>query len=134
MKRFYLVVGLLAPCVATPREQPWSFVESVGGIEVGAPRHGLCGVELPVVIDVAGLKAITRQPVAMNSALVCSGTHTKVRAHAIYLTIKTAPASQGKSSLCPPAQLGAIPSGVYIVYYGSSPQGAMRIGEISVAP
>ena len=134
MKRLCLVIGLLASGVAVPREQPWSFVESVGGIEVGAPRRELHGVELPVVIDVAGLTTVTHQPLVMNSALVCSGTHAKILAHAIYLTVETAVPRKSASSLCPPAQLGAIAPGAYVVYYGSRPQGAFRIGQITIAP
>src|SRR5262245_46844936 len=71
------------------REQPWSFVASVGGLEVGTPVHRQSRWELPVRADVSGLQAITHAPTAMNSGLVCDAVKAHIKGREIYLALTT---------------------------------------------
>src|SRR5262245_57704563 len=50
--------------------EPWSFIESVGGIRVtGAQRNADGSVSLDLDCDVSGLRTITTSPTMINSAL-----------------------------------------------------------------
>ena len=134
MKRLYLVVTLFAPSVVLPHEQPWSFVQAVGGLTVEAPRRTNGGIELPMHVDVSGLTTVTHRPTTINSGLICTATRVKVVAQTMHLTIETGPPRLGGSGVCPPAQLGVVPPGVYTVYYGTATNDSTLIGRVTIAP
>jgi hypothetical protein len=81
---------LILPMVAFGGEQPWAFVQSIGGLTLGAPTRIAHGWALPVNVNVSGLEALTRKPTMLNSALICDSTNVAVNGNLIYLTISTA--------------------------------------------
>lgn len=118
---------------STPdRPQPWSFVQSVGGIKVGSAVRRNGGWILPMEADVSGLKAVTRMPSALNSGLSCRETSAVVRDTAIFIAVVTGAAGTGKRATCPPAELGSIPPGTYSVFYGEPGAEAVLLREISI--
>ncbi len=119
--------------IVVPKKMPWSFVESVGGMAVDAPRVEGETLILPVRADVSGLSTITMKPTTMNSALLCPATYAKVKGHDILVAITTDVAGRGnKSSACPPAKLRAPAAGKYQVFYGDQREGAVALGEITI--
>jgi hypothetical protein len=97
----------------------WQFVQSIGGLALGAPwRDGRGHVLLPVRCDVSGTQTITVRPTAMNSALVCEPPYARVHSRTVFLTICTTTAASRKADArCPAADLGAPPAGLYSVVY-----------------
>ncbi len=128
-----LLLPLLS-CSALANEQDWAFVQSVGGIKVEAPTRNATGWLLPVQADVSGLSKITVQPTLLNSALTCKKVKTEIEGNAIYLTLVTGLVSDKESPLCPPAALGGIAQGQYIVYYRSRNEQAVKLTEITITP
>ena len=114
------------------KEQDWAFVQSVGGIKVEAPTRNAKGWLLPVQADVSGLSKITVQPTLLNSALSCKKVKTEIEGNSIYLTIVTGLVADKESEMCPPAVLGSIAQGQYIVYYRSRNEQAIKLTEISL--
>jgi hypothetical protein len=133
MNRIVIVTLLLSGCALVPKDQPWSFVTSVGGMAIGAPVRTSKGVSLPVRANVSGLEIITAAPTTANSIMACSRTRAKVDGHKIYLTIATSLARAGDSPNCPPARLGAVPAGDYQVFYGTARTDAMPLGAVHVS-
>ena len=127
---------LLANC-ASAAPHDWAFVQSVGGMSIGTPQPvpasggDATRWQLPVNVDVSGLRASTRAPSALNSGLVCQATLAHAPGQRIVLQLLTRPASAQSpgSSACPPADLGAIAPGAYNVVYGheAKPLGQIRI-------
>ena len=118
-------------------ERDWAFMQSVGGMAIEAPvrvapsssMHKTARWQLPVRADVSGLTAVTRPPSSLNSALACTQTKAELRGHMIALRVLTGLMRSGLSSVCPPADLGAIAPGNYRVVYG---QEAQPLGELHI--
>lgn len=133
MKRFLVIAALLPACAQVPKQRPWAFVTSVGGIAVEQPQATVMGLILPVRADVSGLQKISNEPTTMNSVISCSASRARVEGQNILLTISTSLLRDGGSSACPPARLGMLPAGRYSVLYGSKRDGAVPIGVVDVA-
>ena len=133
MRRYLVIVALLSGCGLVPKEQPWEFVTSVGGIAVDPPQASPSGVTLPVRADVSGLQTISNKPTALNSIMECSLTRARVQGREILVTISTSLLRDGGSSRCPPAKLGRPAAGRYTVLYGSTRENARPIGVVDVA-
>jgi hypothetical protein len=118
--------------IALGGEQTWAFVQSIGGLKVGAPTRQRDSWVLPVVVNVSGLEAITRKPTTLNSALICDRTNVAVKGNSVYVTISTAVTPSEASVHCPPAMLGSIRAGIYAVNYLGPGEAPTPIGEISI--
>lgn len=129
-----LVALALTGCNAlTGEERPWSFVTSVGGLEISPPVHKGESWLLPVRADVSGLQAITHKPTTMNSGLVCDFTKARVKGQDIFIVIVTTLPHEGATSVCPAATLGALEPGQYNVWYGSNRTEGVQVGTVDVA-
>jgi hypothetical protein len=137
MKRYLLVLpvfALLPGCsTAFAKEQPWSFVASVGGLQVGVPMHSHGRWSLPIQADVSGAQAITTKPTTFNSAIVCTAVDAKVQGPDIMLVVRTTLAHGGATSVCPAAKLGKLANGSYNVWYGTSRAKGISLGTVRVA-
>jgi hypothetical protein len=122
----------LSACSSFAEPKAWLFVQSVGGIEIGTPLQKETGWILPVRSDVSGLQTIAVKPTALNSGLSCQRTEATIEDNAIFLTIFTGVAGGGRSSVCPSASLGHPRAGKYSVFYRSSNEKPVAIGEISI--
>ena len=119
---------------ATRESKNWDFVQSVGGLKLGAPCRNPEGhVLLPITCDVFGTKKITKQPTTMNSALACDTPSVHVQGHSIGITVRTTIVTDlNRSADCPPADLGVIEPGAYEVWY-LSPNGIRKnLGTIVI--
>lgn len=112
--------ALLSGCsLVMKKEQPWAFVTSVGGLELGVPVQDKYRWKLPIRADVSGLQSFTVKPTMVNSGLVCEKTTANVGGGKIVIAIVTTIPHGNASSVCPAADLGIIEPGQYEVYYGS---------------
>jgi len=126
-------VAMLCACAtASSKEQSWKFVESVGGLEIGAPVQVDRRWHLPVRADVSGLHAITHAPTTMNSGLVCNSSKARVKGTDIFLVIVTTLPHDGAKAACPSANLGSIVPGQYSVFYGTDRVGGVKLGSIDI--
>jgi hypothetical protein len=119
---------------AAAEQQAWSFVQAVGGIEIGTPFKDEKGWTLPVRADVSGLQTITSKPTTLNSGLSCQSVEASIKDHSIYLKILTSLAGRGRSSQCPPTLLGQITAGKYAVFYRGPNEPAVAIGNLTIEP
>jgi hypothetical protein len=130
----YRIVSCLA-LVSLPafaQQQGWSFVQSVGGIKLEAPKKVAGAWALPVSVNVSGLKATALQPTVLNSGLACEATHAVVEGTSIYIGIVTGIAGPGKSAACPSAKLGTLAPGQYTVFYRGASEGPVHVGEVAI--
>lgn len=129
-----VLLSCLLPLAANAETRNWSFVQSVGGMSLGAPVRAGTGWSLPITANVSGLEAITQTPTTLNSALVCERTSAVVEDRNIYLAISTG-LVRGKYTVnCPSAQLGQVSAGAYRVFYRGPEHKPVLLGEIQVAP
>ncbi len=141
MKRiaFLLLASSMSVSVLAGPEN-WSFVQSVGGIEIGAPFLHHWGWVLPVRADVSGRQRVTTKPTRLDSALVCERTDVAVEGRNIYITVATEPATRSTrallfpdgSSRCLPVMLGEVLPGKYEVFYRGPSDTPVRLGEVSL--
>lgn len=122
MVRHAVFLSLLIPACAfgmlIGRGLSWGFMQSVGGITVGAPRYQKGVWSLPVACDVSGHTRISTKPTRLNPGAVWAGTMIEVEKDRIYLTIDTSPPPPGKANtVCGPANLGRPKPGRYSVIY-----------------
>lgn len=120
----------LLPLALCSEPKDWGFVQSVGGIELGAASLSEEKWSLAVRANVSGLEEITVKPSLVNSALICQSTSATIQGQSIFLTIHTGLLREGYSTTCPPASLGKLDEGSYQVFY-KGPNGEPRkLGEI----
>ena len=113
-------VLVLSGCSLVMREeQPWAFVTSVGGLELGVPVLEKNRWKLPIRADVSGLQSITVEPTLRNSGLVCEKTKAYVQGRKIVILIVTTIPHGDANPVCTAADLGAIRPGQYEVFYGT---------------
>jgi hypothetical protein len=122
------VASLAAGC---GRREGWSFVESVGGIAVGTPRQTAQVWVLPVDANVSGVSRITVSPTTQNSALTCR-IRTAVKNHNLYITLVAG--LFGSGAKCPPALLGPMKAGKYVVLYAGPGEPTHLIGSMVIPP
>jgi hypothetical protein len=122
--------SFLAPAhVAT-----WSFIQSAGGIRVGAPeKKENNSWLLPVVCDVSGLNAITQKPTSINSGLVVTKVLHRVEGNEILISVAlNAPLTKNGTSRCRDIVLANISSGAYKVLYAEPSKAAYAIGTVTL--
>src|SRR5262245_65300230 len=79
--------------------EPWAFVQSVGGIRIGAATRMPDGrVQLPIECDVSGIRSITRAPQTMNSSIGVSKILAATESRRIAISLRT---GIGEASACP---------------------------------
>lgn len=127
-----IVLLVYSACAVLAETRDWSFVQTIGGLKVGTPYKSKGVWLLPIQSDVSGLQTVTIKPTALNSVLSCKRTNAKIKNNSIYLTIVTGLASREHNSLCPPAILGNIPVGKYLVFYGSPAESPVSLGIVTV--
>ena len=118
---------------ASREPRDWQFIQSVGGIAVGAPYRSAGGdVLLPLDCDVSGRK-VTVEPTANYSGLTCHEPVVRLQGQSVYITIRTGlPTDAYPNARCPDADLGQLPAGRYSVSY-SNPDGSEHpLGSIEV--
>ena len=126
-------VCALATLSAAAESVSWDFVQSVGGLTIGQPVKSSAGWQLPIRADVSGLRTVTVQPKVMNSGIACVETRAAVEGSSIFLTVITGIASSDRSAACPPAMLGSIAPGPYLVKYRGGNGPVMPIGKVNIA-
>lgn len=122
----FLCIFPLAVC-SEPKD--WAFVQSVGGIALGAATVSEEKWSLAVRANVAG-EEITVKPTHANSALICESTTASIQGNSIYLTINAGLVREGYSASCPAANLGKVKEGSYQVFYKSPNGEPQKLGEI----
>lgn len=132
MTRVFITISALTllACSIFAEPQTWNFVQSVGGISIGTPFRNESGWILPVNADVSGFQP--RTGTAINSGIACRNTANKIEGNAIYLTIITSVAGDGRVAQCPPAYLGQLSPGRYDVFYRGPNERAIKLGEVSI--
>lgn len=129
-----LLLTLLVALPAAAQESAgWDFIESLGGLRVGAPEpleEG--GWRLPLECDLTGLRRITTTPTALNTTLVIDRIDWRLEEQdlLISLSLKGSPYATDESR-CQPLTLTELRPGNYLVHYAD---GARRIalGEINL--
>ena len=129
-----VLLSLLLSFAVNAETRTWSFVQSVGGLSIGAPVRVKAGWSLPINANVSGLESVTQAPTTLNSALVCESTSAVVEEGSIYIAISTSLAQGKYKVMCPPAQLGQIASGAYRVFYRGPGHQPVLVGKIQIAP
>lgn len=125
-------VLLLGACVGEHRD--WAFVQSVGGMALGAPYRTAKGVVmLPVRVDVSGTKAITTKPTALNSGLGIREIRVRRDGNTVRLALVTTPARESATSAGEVA-LGNLEVGLYTVQYAEPNGHTVDLGAIRVEP
>jgi hypothetical protein len=119
---------------ATRDSRDWQFIQSVGGIAIGTPYRSESGtVFLPIECNVSGTQAITVQPTAVNSGLICAAPDVRVHEQAIAIAVRTEVAQKGRSNArCPDAELGQLSPGRYSVSYANPDGSEQPLGSIEV--
>lgn len=138
---FALIVGLAFIAVAIgqsfgssifSKARDWQFVQSVGGLAIGAPhRDDRKHVILPIRCDVSGTQTITIHPTALYSGLACDLPTVHVRSTNVFITVCTVLPGKRDAS-CPPADLGKLAGGDYSVLYSSPDGKRVALGSIKV--
>lgn len=127
----FVCVTALPACAHSSR---WAFIQSVGGMAIGTPKKANGEWSLPVMADVSGLTTVTVKPSTLNSALICEKTVATVEGHNLYLTVFTGTAGSSYTPRCPPAKLGAIPTGNYRVFYRGQNESPIPLGALRIGP
>lgn len=120
----------ILPLTVCSEAKDWAFVQSVGGIALGAATVSDKEWSLVVRANVSGLEDVTVKPTQLNSALICESTTASVQGNNIYLTINSGMVREGFSASCPAAKLGRVNEGSYQVFYKSPNGETQRLGEI----
>lgn len=134
MRLLLLLTSALLSSTAFAGVETWAFVQSVGGLSLGAPERQAAAWVLSVQVDVSGLTPVTRQPVTLNSGLACVQMHAVVEGRNIYLTLVTGLIRQGLSSHCPSVLLDASLQGRYKVFYRGPDESPVELSEIQLDP
>lgn len=129
MSAIFLKFLCIFPLAICSEPKDWAFVQSVGGIALGAASVSEGKWSLAVRANVAG-EEITVKPTQANSALICESTTAVVQSNSIYLTINTGLVREGYSASCPAANLGKVKEGNYQVFYKSPSGELQKLGEI----
>jgi hypothetical protein len=129
---------VLSHCVGlSVKDRDWAFMQSVGGMAVTSARGPDGRRHLAVECDVSGVREISVKPTAINSGIVAHEVRVRRSGAALYLIVRTAIPSPGRTSACDAVSLGVPPAGRYDVYYGNPPgwftKGTpVKIGEVEV--
>ena len=129
----FLIATALIASGAIAQEQPWTFVQSAGGLRVGQPLKRANGWVLPVAADVSGLTTITTVPSKVNIALACRETKAQLEGQAIYITLVTGAKGPGAESRCPPVYIANVLPGRYAGFYRSTGQVPVALGDVKLA-
>jgi hypothetical protein len=116
-----------------PEPEPWSFIQSVGGVRTGTPQQSEGQWRLPVTANLSGTDVITHQPTALNSAISCHSTAATVEASSIYITIYAGLVENGREARCPPAAIPQLRPGTYQVLYRGPNEKPVPVGEFVIA-
>ena len=130
MSAIFVKLLCILPLAVCSEAKDWAFVQSVGGIALGAASVSEEKWSLAVRANVSGLEEVTVKPTLLNSALICESTTASVQGNDIYLTINTGLVRDDFSASCPAAKLGRVKEGSYQVFYKSPNGEAQRLGEI----
>lgn len=135
----WLSLGSLLASHAIAGPQDWSFIQAVGGMQIGTPYQEYGDWYLPVMADLSGQQRISTAPTAHHGTIRCKEVLVDVAAERIYLTVSTDTLSAGAShpqdgARCPPARLDEIAPGKYGVYYQYNDKEPHRLGEITITP
>ena len=130
---FVTVTLLLAGCgsvakVATSEHRDWSFIESVGGLEiVGQDKNPHY---LRINCDVSGTRKITCNPTAINSALAVRKIGKRINENVVQIYIVTSVITEDLSSSAHGVNLGSIDKGKYEIQYLNPDNSVVTLGEI----
>lgn len=129
-------VLLVLPCAALlsgcATQRSWRFVQDVGGLMVGAPVRTAAGVELPVQVDVSGLRAVTTPPRAIHSSLAARIDAARAGSR-IELALYTAPPGGAqRRCLVERVALGKIPAGRYEVVFAEPGGARVQLGTVVI--
>jgi hypothetical protein len=136
--RLIALVPLLLGCVScaallTARRQPWTVIQSVGGLRVDEPvRQPDGSVFLPVVCNISGLDTITVKPTMINSAWVVKKIAVKCRKGRIQIQVVTCVADNKHTSVARGVVLGEMPAGTYQVEYLNTDGSTVGLREIMI--
>lgn len=134
MSSVFIKALCLLPLAVCSEPRDWSFMQSVGGVALGAASVKEGEWLLGIRANVSGLEQITQKPTLQNSGTVCTETAARVKRDFIFITISAGVVREGYSASCPSAELGKVAEGSYKVFYQSpggelQPLGAIMLGS-----
>lgn len=144
MNRFFLLffgcAVLVSACsdpnsyLAISHVANWDFIQSVGGIRLGAlEKKAEDSWVLPVVCDVSGLTEVTQKPTTMNSGLVVTRMLYHVIGNEIYISVALSlPLNTRSTHRCTEITLNGIKSGDYKILYGEPNKAARELGVVTL--
>ena len=120
--------------LATSHVASWGFLQSVGGIRLGAPEKKENGRwVLPVVCDVSGLTTVTHKPTTMNSGLVVTRMLYQVSGSEIRISVAlNIPLRTSRTPRCTEITLSGINAGEYRVLYEEQNRSTHALGTITL--
>jgi hypothetical protein len=119
-KSLPLLLLLLAPAaVAAENPASWQFMESVGGMKVGAPQpQEGGGWLLPLECDLTGLRRISTDPTILNSTQVIEQARWRIVDNQLQVTLLLKPSSYATDAArCTPLRLQGVKPGEYEAVY-----------------
>lgn len=130
-----LVIPACALGMLVGRGQTWAFMQSVGGLTIGAPRYQKGSWSLPVECDVSGHTQVATKPTRLNPGVVWVADFIRIENDRIYLTVDAGAAPPGKAkTVCGPANLGRLKPGRYSVIYRDPDGSPHPIRTIELKP
>ncbi len=111
----------------TKHHQPWSFIQSAGGMKVD-----INGDRLIVRCDVSGLKTITTKPSTIHSGIGVHETKCSLLGNTLQISVVTSVIKKGMSTECDSLDISDYPAGEYTLAYLNQDGTTHEMGTIAV--
>ena len=127
----WIFILILCSCSVVEERQDWSFIESVGGINVGAQDKNPNWLILRG--DVSGLHEFSVKPTQLNSALALKSVEASADNPAINLYVTTTVISKKFSTTkIEGADISSVKAGQYTVQYLNKDGSVVKIGNVTI--
>ena len=135
LARVVVIAALgLAPLAQAQTPASWEFLQSVGGIRIGAAQKDGNGWILPVECDLTGLRSITTDPTVLNSELVVDRLQWQADGQQLRVSVLLKETSYATSeATCPLLRLQGLQPGRYTVFYQDRDR-QYPLGETTLEP
>lgn len=122
---------ILSSCSVADERRDWSFIQSVGGMVVGAQDKNTNWLNLRG--DVSGFHEFTTKPTQLNSALALKSVNASVDGGAINLYVTTTIISKKyNSTKIEGVNIASVKAGQYAVQYLNSDGSLVKIGNVTI--
>ncbi len=127
----YCLVLILSSCSVMKERQDWDFIQSVGGMVVGAQDKDPNWLILQG--DISGLHEFTTEPTLVNSALALKSVNASVDGDAINLYVTTTIISKKyNSTKIEGVNIVSVKVGQYTVQYLNRDGSVVKIGNVTI--